>query len=293
MDRRQFLQSGGLFTISAAGVAPRRSRKKMNDVIILAGQSNMSSGNKYQPPVAPATVPTVLWPSYYQPVYANAARIYVKPQPWNSGGYPQQPISITNPGGDAFAVRSDPIHSTPYSGVGPGMAMADRYLALKNDEALNVGLVPCGWSGSSMYSEWIRFRGFNTAYGMMVARAIAAKSWGTLRCLVWYQGENDASGPTYPYPAWIAGLDDLISKFRQAVQVPDLPVIVTKLGTKPNSNFVNWDVLNGQIDCMVGVDPKIAVVDATDKSTTDSLHKTVAAQVTLGHQYADALVAMQ
>lgn len=250
-----------------------------NEVIILAGQSNMigmnwkdANGNVY--------------PSYFPMTYQNPSRIWMKPQFWN-GSFPYE---AARPGGGPFVQASDPLHINPNCGVGPGMAMADQYIVLKNDPNLNVGLVPCAQGGSKLDWDWIRFPGYSNAYGNMVGRSIAAKSWGTLKCLVIYLGESDAGVTPGIFPQWIESLYDLILKFRAAVGVPDLRVIVTKLGINPGLPY--WDGINNQLETMAGVDPTIALVRPSWTGYVDGVHLAVPGTVTLGAQYAQALVAM-
>jgi hypothetical protein len=247
-----------------------------NDVFILAGQSNMVGLN-----------------AGAAPVYANAARIFRKEQPWDAVN--MMPINTSNPAWGPWALAVDPIHSQPMSRVGPGMAMADRYLTVKNDSDLNVGLVPCGWSGSKINAEWTRTLHCGLAYPHMLARTLDAQSWGTVRCMVWYQGESEAQGwGGYPYPLYMESLCELIERLRQRIGIRDLPVIITRLGPRPATTaYPYWPDMQLFQSYAANVDPKIKVVDASDLTTVDGMHLDIASQVTLGRRYADCLVGMQ
>lgn len=287
MDRRTFLKTGA----GAAAPLPKSvaKRTRMNDIFILGGQSNMNGGNRFNSQTG-APEPGFAWPTY-----ANASRIYVYTQPWDANQpnpYPAmgQPISTTNPGGGTWQLAVEPIHSNPGCGVGPGMAMADRWLTLKDPDGsrgLKVGLVPCGWSGSALNVQWARMLHYGTAYGMMVARACApaVKSWGTIRALAWYQGEQNIQD-TDIWPNYNNGLYDLFTKFRLEIENLSLPILNVRVQA-------GGGIFAQQQGCAANVVTKTPLITASDTSTiSDGIHKTIAAQITLGHQLADALAAI-
>jgi hypothetical protein len=85
----------------------------------------------------------------------------------------------------AWVPAQDPLYLG--GGVGPGVAFADRLASLTGN---NVGLVPCAVSGSAL-SQWMPDYTTYTFYGCMLARAQIAAQYGTIRSLVWYQGEAE------------------------------------------------------------------------------------------------------
>lgn len=74
-------------------------------------------------------------------------------------------------------------------GVGPGMAFANDLIGHEDGHGLGaVGLVPFAVGGTKI-SQWARG---SSLYDRMVQRASeAVKSGGTMRALLWYQGESD------------------------------------------------------------------------------------------------------
>lgn len=248
-----------------------------NEVIALGGQSNIVGMN-----------------TGTSPVYTNATRIHNYSQPWST--VYNQPINVTDPSVGSWGIASDPIHSEPSSAVGLGMAMADKYLTNKNDSSLNVGLVPCGWNGSRINSEWARMAHHGNGFTHLVARARAAQAWGTLKCLVWYQGESDTSSDI-SYPTWQNAFCELITFFRFYVGLPDLPVILISLGPCPGTTGYDptaWANLQAQQSYIDNSLKPLRVIPAAGYSVcTDGLHLTIASQVTLGHTCADTLVSMQ
>lgn len=247
-----------------------------------------------------ANLPTPL------PTYANASRIFCYTQPWLSS--PGWPVNPANPGGGTWIPAVDPTHSEPGAGVSPLIAMADRYITLKGDPTLEVGIVPCGWAGATMnwnatsYAEWDSIYHNEQAFPAMAARAMAAAAWGPVVGLLWSQGESEA-GPAYAYqpdilPNWLRGMFRIVRDTRYITNNRNLGVVVTRLGSVPNTppnlpaNFPNWVNMQGTMDQLQGCDPLLTVVTPADNSTVDGVHRTCAAQITLGQQCAAAFTAM-
>ena len=83
------------------------------------------------------------------------------------------------------------IDAKKTNGVGPGMAFANSILA-KHPGFGVVGLVPCAIGGTNI-REWERGK---VLYNQMMRRAKASLSnGGTIRALLWYQGEADTVTP--------------------------------------------------------------------------------------------------
>lgn len=107
-------------------------------------------------------------------------------------------------------------------GVGPGMAFANDLLGHEDGYGFGaVGLVPFAVGGTKI-SQWARG---GPLYSRMVQRANeAVNSGGTMRALLWYQGESDTvdleDANTY---------GDRIAQFfmdvRSDLNDPDLPIV--------------------------------------------------------------------
>jgi hypothetical protein len=224
------------------------------DVFILAGQSNMVGQG-----VEPA--------AYSYPTQIKA---------WNG----------------AWVQASDPLVPVtvdPQAGVGPGIPFADRWVMLRGG---TVGLVQAAKGGSYM-AEWRPNWRTTTLYGAMIAKARAAlNAGGTLRGLIWYQGESDTD-EVQKVIDWPYRFREFAFAVRQDLGVPDLPVIYTRLGPEPDVvPFVNWGRMHLYQQGMAGALPaKVAMVNASDLAWKpfDKLHLTTASAVTLGRRYADAM----
>lgn len=259
----------------------------MLDIFILAGQSNMVGINSLTPAQS----------------YTNQSRISVYQQPWNST-YGQPVKDDISPGAASWISNAtDPIHSDPQCGIGPGMAFADEYLTLINDPTRTVGLIPCGWGGTSLWTypngvpaDWAPQPRRWSPYGMMIARSLAVKASGigTIKGFLWYQGEADANYSSQPY--WTVGLETMLNAMRNELQLPNLPVVITKLGPKPSgiSGYSYWNTIQNQQGYAAGISSRMALVDASDLSTNNNadIHLNASSQITLGHRMAQAIVSM-
>ena len=124
----------------------------------------------------------------------------------------------------------DPIHyDKPSAGVGPGrtfgMVLAD------GDTNITIGLIPAACGGSPI-STWEPGAYFDQTssrpYDVAIQRARLAMKQGTLKAILWHQGESDCE--TNLAPAYKSRLEALIARFRKDLDAPDLPVIVGQLG---------------------------------------------------------------
>lgn len=119
---------------------------------------------------------------------------------------------------------TDPLHFDkptiagvgPGSGFGPAMAEAD--------ESVVIGLVPCSFGGSPL-SRWVEG---GDLYKNAIARARKAAEHGTLKGIIWHQGENDSRLPETA-STYQERLTGMIAAFRAELKSPELPVVVGEL----------------------------------------------------------------
>jgi len=83
-----------------------------------------------------------------------------------------------------------------------------------------IGLVPCAWGGSAI-AEWERGQ---VLYDRMIERTKAAmQNGGTLKALLWYQGESDADRKSRA-EQYEQKLITFFNNVRADLQSPDLPI---------------------------------------------------------------------
>src|SRR5690606_28189926 len=121
----------------------------------------------------------------------------------------------------------DPVHfdKPNVAGVGPGRAFA---LAVAEAEpGVVIGLIPTAVGGSPIVA-WepggVHAQAGTRPYDDAVARARAAMRDGTLKAVLWHQGESDSNEAAAPrYEERLAGL---VQRLRRDLDAPDLPFLV-------------------------------------------------------------------
>ena len=128
---------------------------------------------------------------------------------------------------------ADPIHFDKKS-VGVGLGKTFGILAAEADPSITVGLIPCA-AGGSPIDSW-KIGGYHGQtkshpYDDSIKRATAALKVGTLKGILWHQGESDAKpGKADDYQQ---KLTELVGRFRTTLQAPDVPCIIGQLGQFP------------------------------------------------------------
>lgn len=233
------------------------------DIYILAGQSNMSGRGLL------SELPTFS--------YASRVYVYSNAGSWVAGAEPVD--SATN--------QVDSVSADNDAASGPSMAFADAMVSITGRD---VGLVPCAKGGSTM-AEWRRDWRRTSLYGSCLARAREAEKAGTIRGLIFYQGEADTTDLTNA-TEWPSRFAEFVSAFRADIGIHDLPVVFTQLGPEPNIEpYVKWGrVQLSQQELADAQIPNLAMVSASDLPVqVDKLHLTTAGYVVLGKRYAKAM----
>jgi hypothetical protein len=190
---------------------------------------------------------------------------------------------------------TEPMHfdKPDVVGVGPGLAFGKLMAA--QDTTLFIGLIPTAVGGSPIdtwqpgaYYEPTKSYPFNDA----LKRIQLAQKTGIVHGLLWHQGESDSK------PELTAGYEQkligLITRFRQVVNAPALPVVVGTLG----DFYVAKNPAAAKINAILRGFPShlayVACVDAsglTDKG--DATHFDANSARELGRRYANAMKALE
>ncbi|KAK7410064.1 hypothetical protein VNO78_00549 [Psophocarpus tetragonolobus] len=167
------------------------------------------------------------------------------------------------------------------NGVGPGMAFANWVLE-KHPELGVIGLVPCAIGGTNI-SEWERGK---ELYNHMMKRAKASlRDGGTIRALLWYQGETDTVN-LHDSQFYQTRVHKFFLDVRRDLQFPLLPIIQVALasGSGPYIEVIRQAQLS--IDLL-----NLRTVDAHGLPLLpDGLHLSTQAQVHLGQMMANAFL---
>ena len=187
---------------------------------------------------------------------------------------------------DTWVPAIDPLHwdKPEIAGVGLGRSFA---VAVKGSG--DVGLIPAAFGGTSL-EQW---KPGSELYKEAVRRTRVAMKAGTLRGILWHQGEAETTGELAK--SYVARFALLMLTLRNELGVPTVPVIVGALGP-----FLEQDKhpfaaeVNRQLQLIPAKVPHSAFVPADglhDKS--DKLHFDAASQRELGRRYAVSYLALK
>jgi hypothetical protein len=182
---------------------------------------------------------------------------------------------------DAWEPATNPLNrystirkSLKMQKLGPGWGFARAML--EADPKARVGLV-VNAKGGSRIEEWKRGAKF---YKEAVRRALAAAKAGTLRGVVWHQGESNAKDPDY-----LAKLRQLVLDLRADLKAPGLPFVAGQVAKD--------SPVNAQLAKLPQTVPGTACVPVKGLKTLDGTHFDAAGQLELGRRYAEAMRTLQ
>lgn len=192
-----------------------------------------------------------------------------------------------------WAPAIDPLHSDkPIAGVGLGSSFG-RVMA-DADPEITIGLIPCAVGGTPL-QRWQRE---GDLYKQAVVRAKAALREGTLRGILWHQGESD-SGKETTANNYGERLAQMVTDLRKELSVADAPFVAGRLGmflAKESKTGTPsfWPVVNAQIDSLPKRVKNAAVASSEDlKHKGDSVHFDSASLREFGKRYAAAMQELQ
>jgi hypothetical protein len=222
-------------------------------IFLLAGQSNMAGRGFVQPADTVSSSQVLMLNKDNQWVYAK------------------EPLHYYEPG---------------RTGLDCGLSFG-KELSRLYGKNITIGLVPCAVGGSSI-EQWLgdsTFRGV-TLYSNFIRKADAARQTGTIKGLLWHQGESNAG--TRSYKNYRENLQVFFDRIRKDINQPDLPVYAGQLGSflnkasNPNAGAVNNDLK--LLSSSYKNFHVIATSDLTPKS--DTIHFDSRSQREMGRRFA-------
>jgi hypothetical protein len=177
------------------------------------------------------------------------------------------------------------------AGVGPALAFGKAMA--EHDPDVTIGLVPCAVGGTAL-AKWQKGE---KLYEDAVRRAKQAAEVGTLKGLVWHQGESEA-GDEKRSGNYDARWAKMIADFRKDVGMPELPVVVGELGeylyTRTGNKSPFAKLVNERIDKIPEQVAHTAVAPSHGlKHKGDELHFDADSQREFGRRYAEAMLGLQ
>jgi hypothetical protein len=178
-------------------------------------------------------------------------------------------------------------------GVGPGLEFGKR-MAEANPKAA-IGLIPCAVGGSPI-AAWQQGAYYEQTkthpYDDVIRRTRQALKEGTLKGILWHQGESDSQPPTVGL--YLSNLKALIESLRGDLNLPGVPFVAGELGYFGMLNNPLVKQLNEQLKELPNQVSNSALVTAqglTHKG--DTIHFDSASARELGRRYAAQMSTLQ
>jgi hypothetical protein len=189
-----------------------------------------------------------------------------------------------------WAPAADPLHfDKAAAGVGLGKTFAE--LIAEAQPGITVGLIPCAVGGSPIDS-WMPGAldvATNThPWDDMMKRAEIALPAGTLKGILWHQGESDAK-PEFA-PSYEAKLHQLIARMRKVFEAPTVPFIAGQMGRFESAPWTPEKIRVDQVHQALPKNvPHTAFVSSEGLNHKgDNVHFDAASYRELGKRYAAA-----
>lgn len=160
--------------------------------------------------------------------------------------------------------------------LGPGYSFAQ--VMSKASKGKQIGLI-VNAKGGTKIAAWLPGTEF---YNEAVSRTKTAIKFGTLKGVIWHQGEGDAS----KYEAYTPKMITLIEAFRAEFDLPELPFVVGQL-SEDKASRIDFNKMILQLPRKIN---NVAVVSTKKTSTLDNTHFDAPSQHLLGERYAKALL---
>lgn len=193
---------------------------------------------------------------------------------------------------NAWAPGTDPLHTDKpaAAGVGLGTSFAREMADADKSKSITVGVIPCAVGGTPLQ----RWEKGGDLYEAALVRAKLAMKDGTLKGILWHQGEAD-SGKEETAKSYQARLAKMIGDLRADLGAGEVPFVAGKLGeflapTSKDGAPSFWPLVNEQIAGLPKVVPNSAVVESTGLNHKgDVVHFDTPALREFGRRYAEAM----
>ena len=181
-----------------------------------------------------------------------------------------------------WEAASNPLnrYSTIRKGLGmqklnPGYSFSKEML--EKDKTISIGLV-VNAKGGTKIEQWAKGTKF---YQEAIRRTKEAQKSGTLKGILWHQGESNNGNPD----GYLDKLKDLIENLRKDLDAPDLPFVAGQVH--------KVEKINEQIAQLPKTVPHTGFVSSKDLKTMDRWHFDAKSMLLLGKGYADEMQKLQ
>lgn len=179
---------------------------------------------------------------------------------------------------NAWVPAQDPVHFDKPKVAGVGLCSEFARCVVVKDPTATISLIPCAVGGTSL-DQW---KPGDVLYTNAVARTRDALKNGTLRAILWHQGEADcAKEKRVTYPARFAAM---IAQLRQDLDAGQVPVVVGELGRfEGKAGYLAFNTMLPQVTNAV---PRCALASSEGLgANSDNVHFNAEALRTFGKRY--------
>jgi hypothetical protein len=195
---------------------------------------------------------------------------------------------------NAWTIGVEPLHYDKPAAVGAGIGMSFAREMAEANKDVTIGLIPCAVGGTPL-QRWMKG---GDLYEQALNRALLAMKDGTLKGILWHQGENDSSAEETAR-SYADRFATMIKDLRADLGAGDVPLVAGKLGeflasTSKDGKPVFWPLVNEQLATIPARVPHTAVVESTGlKHKGDVVHFDTPSLREFGRRYATAMQALQ
>ena len=175
----------------------------------------------------------------------------------------------------------EPIHFDKPSIAGAGLAASFARAMADRRKGVSIGLIPCAVGGTGI-DRWVES---GDLWSNAVARTRIALRNGTLKGILWHQGEGDCSEPKAS--AWGAKFEGMIASFRR--ELGPVPFVAGELGRYLSNT--GWPVINAHLHALEGKVPDYRVASSEGLTpNSDNVHFNTESLREFGLRYAEAMM---
>lgn len=191
-----------------------------------------------------------------------------------------------------WKMAADPLHADKPAvvGVGPGLTFAQEVLKKHSDRP--IGLIPCAVGGSGIDDWQPGAKHEQTgifAYDEMLARVKEAQKRGTIKGIIWHQGESDSSPEKKD--AYAAKLADFFKRLRRDTDTGNVPLVVGTLGDFYVGKNADAAAINQIIADYAKANKRVYLASASGLTHKgDDTHFDTPSARELGRRYAEAFL---
>jgi len=190
---------------------------------------------------------------------------------------------------DQWEPAKNPLnrHSTirkdlKFQKLGPGYGFSKTIL--EKNKGISIGLVVNARGGTSI-DEWKKGSEY---YKEALRRTQEAQKTGTLKGILWHQGESDSQNPA----EYLDKLKSLIADLRKDLDMVDLPFVAGQVFYHPKRK-PHTRKINEQIAKLPDEVPFTGCVSSENLTTFDDTHFDARGTKILGQRYAEEMLRLQ